>query len=280
MSDFQARQPKGVPVGGQFAATTRAETGTTLGGPPATDPTDHVHALSELMDTYVAGFPHVADEATAIAQITPHVPARIAESLWQDALQAHLAGDEQARTGAFEKIAQWEAREARWRNDTSFVSPTFDVTEQGTNGPVVYTTAVGGKYTGWRDVASIAKDVRTDLKAAQAAGYLPDEVSFSVVTDKYSGGQALRVSVRGLSDDDIYEDDLTSWSSGRRYSPTALEIRDRVGAIAGAYDSSTTDIQTDYFNVMYYSNVELEDEDRAQWRERQAAERKAARATR
>lgn len=280
MSDFQNRQPKGVPVGGQFAATTRAETGTTLGGPSAAAPTDHVQALSELMDTYVAGFPHVADEATAIAEITPHVPARIAESLWQDALQAHLAGDEQARTGAFEKIAQWEAREARWRNDPSFVSPTFDVTEQGTNGPVVYTTAVGSKYTGWRDVASVAKDVRSDLKAAQAAGYLPAEVSFSVVTDKYRGGQALRVSVRGLSDDDIYEDDLTSWSSGRRYSPTALEIRDRVGAIAGAYDSSTTDIQTDYFNVMYYSNVELEDEERAQWRERQAAERKAARATR
>ena len=279
MSEFQSRQPKGVPIGGQFAATARGETGTALGG-PATGPTDHVHALSELMDTYVAGFPHVADEAAAIAQITPHVPSRVAEALWQDALQGHLHRDDTARTAALQKIADWEAREARWRNDPAFVSPTYDVTEQGTNGPVVYTTAVGGKYTGWRDVASIAKDVRTDLKAAQAAGYLPADLKFAVVTDKYAGGQSMRVRVQGMSDDDIYEEDPTSWSSGRRYAQPALEIRERVVAIAGAYGRDTTDIQTDYFNVTYYSFVDLEDEQGAAWREQQAAARKAARASR
>lgn len=279
MTEYQPRQPKGVPVGGQFAATTRAETGTTLGA-PAGGPTEHVRALGELMDTYVAGFPHVADEAAAIAQITPHVPSRVAESLWQDALQAHLHGRAEDRTAAFAKIAEWEAREARWRNDPTFTSVTYEVTEQGTNGPVVYTTAVGSKYTGWRDVASIAKDVRTDLKAAQAAGYLPADLKFAVVTDKYSGGQSMRVRVQGLSDADIYEDDPTSWSSGRRYSKPALEIKERVEAIAGAYGRDTTDIQTDYFNVMYYCHVDLEDAQGAAWREQQSAARKAARATR
>lgn len=279
MSDFQARQPKGVPVGGQFAATARGETGTTLGGHSPL-PVNHVEALGELMDTYVAGFPHVADEAAAIAQITPHVPSRVAEALWQDALQVHLHGREDERTAAFEKIAAWEAREARWRNDPSFVSPTYDVTEQGTNGPVVYTTAVGAKYTGWRDVAAVAKDVRADLRAAQAAGYLPADLKFAVVTDKYSGGQSMRVRIQGMSDDDIYENDPTSWSSGRRYAQPALEIKERVEAIAGAYDRSTTDIQTDYFNVTYWSHVDLEDEQGAAWREQQAAARKAARATR
>lgn len=276
MSEFQSRQPKGVPIGGQFAATARGETGTTLGGPAAA-PVDHVEALGDLMETYVAGFPHVADEAAAIAEIAPHVPSRVAESLWQDALQAHLHGRTDERTAAFEKIAAWEEREARWRNDPNFVSPTYDVTEQGTNGPVVYTTAVGAKYTGWRDVASVAKDVRTDLKAAQAAGYLPADLKFAVVTDKYAGGQSMRVRVQGLTDADIYENDPTSWSSGRRYAQPALEIRDRVEAIAGAYDRSTTDIQTDYFNVTYYAFVDLEDEKAAAWREQQAAARKAAR---
>ncbi len=73
------------------------------------------------------------------------MPSRVAESLWQDALLARLHGRDEDRTAAFEKIA---ASEARWRNDAAFTSPTYDATEEGTNVPVVYTTAVGGKHTG------------------------------------------------------------------------------------------------------------------------------------
>ena len=277
MTEFKARQPKGVPVGGQFATTARAETSTTLDVPTGDNDETTVQALSDLMDAYVAGFPHVADEATAIAAIAPHVPRPVAEALWQDALVGHLHHDDERRGSALEKIAGWERREARWRSDPTFTSPTFEVTEQGTNGPVVYTTAVGAKYTGWRDVAEVAKDVRADLKAAQKAGYLPEGITMAVTVSKYSGGQAMRVSIRGMSDDDIYEQDPASWSPGRRYSAMTNEIRSRVEAISGAYDRSVTDIQTDYFHVTYWNQVEVEDAERAEWRARETARLKAMR---
>ncbi len=280
MSDFQPRQPKGVPSGGQFSTTNRAETGTTLTGSTTTGTPDQTCTVSELADRlerYLDDFPHVPDVDDVLTELVPHVPNNVADDLWHDAINAHMAGDEARRTGLLTQMVDWEARETRWQNNPTFTSPTAQVTETGTNGPVVYTTAVGSKYTGFRDVAQVAKDVRGDLKAAQAAGYLPDDVKMSVTTSKYAGGQALRVEIRGMPDQDIYRHDPTSWEPGRRYSAPCREVIDRVDAIAGAYDRSTTDAHTDYFNVMYWCHVDVEDEAGARWRAEQAAARRPAR---
>lgn len=277
MTGFQPRQPQGVPTGGQFTTTARAETGVTLDSPAqaAGDPTPR---LLDLMDAYVGGTPFVENIDAALSEVVPDVPGRIADALWHQAVVDHLHGDLDARDAALARIVTWQEREARWAKDSTFTSPTAEVTEEGTNGPVTYTTAVGGKYTGFRDVADVAKDVRQDLKAARDAGYLPEDVTFAVTTSKFSGGQAMDITVRGLTDDLIYEDDPASWHSGRRYSAEAIEIRDRIEAIGKAYDRSTTDMQTDYFNVTYFCNAQLEDEQSARWREHEAARRKAAKA--
>lgn len=280
MSDFQPRQPKGVPAGGQFSTTNRAETGTTLTGSITTGTPDPARTVGELADRlkqYLDEFPHTADTNDLLTELVPHVPNNVADDLWHDAINAHVTGDDDRRTRLLAQMVTWEARESRWKDDSTFTAPTAQVTESGANGPVVYTTAVGSKYTGFRDVADVAKDVRGDLKAAQAAGYLPDDVKMSVTTSKYAGGQALRVEIRGMSDQDIYRHDPTSWEPGRRYSAPCREVIDRVDAIAGAYDRSTTDAQTDYFNVMYWCHVDVEDEAGAQWRAKQTAARRQAR---
>lgn len=277
MSNNQHRQPRGVPVGGQFAATARAESGLQLSAGPIDQRDDHMAALSDLLDAYMSGNPIVADETASIANITPFVPGDVAAAFWQDAVVAHLHHDERAREKALGQIAEWGAREARWRTDPTFTSPTGEVSYAGTNGPVVYTTVTGSKYTGYRPAAEVAKDVRADLKGAQKAGYLPGDLTFSVTTSSYSGGQSLCVSLRGMADEDIYGSDPASWQSGRTYSAATREVRTRVEAIAGAYGRDTTDIQTDYFHVTYWCQVDVEDEERATWREQERVRIKAAR---
>lgn len=132
-----------------------------------------------------------------------------------------------------------------------------------------YTTVRGSKYTGWRDAAAIAKDVRSDIKSAVASGDLPasiggHDIAYSVTCKKYSGGQSISVAVQGMADADIYgERDQHGY---RRHSEKTQALVRKLKGIAGAYDKSTTDIQTDYFNVTYYCHVDIEDERAARFR--------------
>lgn len=271
MSENISRQPKGVPVGGQFAATARDETGLTLEPSTGTDTAaTQARALTELADAIVNGSKVIVDDIDQVETIVPNVPPQVRDDLWHEVLVATVHGNDEARTAVVDRLTTLEAREARWRNDPTFTPPTGEVTQQGTSGPVVYTTVKGSKYTGWRDVASIAKDVRTDLKEAVAAGYLPDDVTFAVTCSKYAGGQSMQVDIRGMADADIYQNDPTS-QFGQRYSATTNETRTRVEAIAGAYTRDTTDIQTDYFHVMYYAHVNVETEQGAEFRAREKA---------
>lgn len=280
MSENQRRTPRGVPTGGQFATTARTETGVTLagdGGGPASGVTE---ALSELLEAYMGGDPAVANVAERLAAITPHAPVPVTAGLWDDAVAAHLDADWDTCRDALGRIAQWDARDARWTGDPSFEPPTAAETFSGGNGPVVYTTVTGGRYTGYRPVAEVAKDVRGDLKDAQRRGYLPEGLRFAVTSASYVGGQRLLVTVQGMSDEDIYARDRVTWSPVRRLSAEAVEIRTRVEAIGGAYARSTTHSQTDYFEATYWCQVEVEDERTAAWRasERERArERRAAR---
>jgi hypothetical protein len=262
-------------VGGQFKATKLGENpGSGLTG---TRRDEQVQALSELADSIIYGESVVADDVEAALALVPNVPRHmLSDQMWHDVLSATLHRDGERRDKAIGALVDLDAREARWRSDPTFTSPTQEVTESG-NGPSVYTTVVGGKYTGYRDVADVAKDVRGDLKAAVKAGYLPDGLSFAVRTSKYAGGQSMTVDVRGMDDEDIYDQDPISEEPGRRYSQSSRELRTRVAAIAGAYGRDTTDVQTDYCNVTYFAFVQVEDSEHAELRARESAQTKAAR---
>lgn len=136
----------------------------------------------------------------------------------------------------------------------------------------------GDRYTGYRDVAEIAKECRVELKAAQAAGYLPNNLQYRVTVDKYAGGQSMRVVVCGLTDKQILTDDDPSHGGHTRgYTVEALELRSRVEQIADSWNRQDNHVQSDYFNTMYYSNVELEQERSRDFRQREADIRRAKR---
>lgn len=108
----------------------------------------------------------------------------------------------------------------------------------------------GSLYTGYRDVTEINKDARAELNRAQKAGYLPKDLKFSVRGEKFSGGQAMRVSVKGVDKETQVSED-----GHRRYSDLGGELHQRIDTIINAWNHEDNDAQTDYFNTSYYSSI-------------------------
>ena len=136
-------------------------------------------------------------------------------------------------------------------------------------------TTVGQKHTNkWRSSADVARDVRSDLKAAYAEGLLPAGTTVSVTSDSYAGGQAIAVELRGLSDADTREPSR-SWPDQIVPTPYANALTHMLDRIADAYNRQEIDSQTDYFNVSYWSRTSIETEHGRQYRERETAAKKA-----
>lgn len=139
----------------------------------------------------------------------------------------------------------------------------------------------GSKYTGPRDTADIAKDIRKDLAQAQAANYLPSALTFSVKTDKFAGGSAVRVVVQGVSDEDRRKGSADLDHYGEIDTlPEFKELGTRVEAITNAYNRQDVNFGRDYCNVSYYSSVEIESDWGKDYREKETAARKAKAAAR
>lgn len=138
----------------------------------------------------------------------------------------------------------------------------------------------GGNYKGWIDATEAAALVRKELKAAQEGNYLPSGLKFSVTRDKYSGGQSVRVTIQGLPDADRLDPVETNQWGDPADRREVRELRRRVEGITNAWNDQDIDSQTDYFNVVYYGSVNIEDDRMREFREREAATRKARKAQR
>ncbi|WP_251153834.1 hypothetical protein [Cellulosimicrobium sp. Marseille-Q4280] len=264
------RQAAGVTTGGQFVTKARQEADVDLGAsaPQAPQGTgaataDAARELMALWSGTGNAEAYYAREAEVLAS-APEVPEEVfRDDFYHPMLQAVHCGDDaelERLAGQLDAIGE---RERAWRA-AGYQPPGAEFAESPTGGPVVYQHRTGSKYDGFRDVAQIAKDVRADLKAAQKAGYLPPDMRISVRSDKYSMGQAMRLAVSGLSDEDLYQpkSDL-DLSYGRRNTAYAREVRDRIEAIAKAYDQTESESQTDYYHGTYHCFVELIDAERA-----------------
>ncbi len=157
----------------------------------------------------------------------------------------------------------------------SYEVPTFVREENADN---YYPATTGSKFTGYRPATEIAKDVRNDLKEAQAKGYLPKHLKFSVTVDKGSLTSSIKVDIQGASDEQIYSAEKNDWGHAK-FSDEAKELQNRVEGIAKAYNQSRTNSQVDYFQETYYSRVTLEDEHSAKYRAKEDSEAKAKRET-
>lgn len=131
----------------------------------------------------------------------------------------------------------------------------------------------GSKYDSNQNIVDVAKAVRKDLKDAFPGA------KFSVRTSKFSMGCSITVEPKSgnfpslvtlrseAEGSDEYGQDFDS----NRDNANALEAK--IEAIVRAYGRFDTDSQTDYWNVSFYSHVDL-----STIREAELAELRATRA--
>ena len=132
-----------------------------------------------------------------------------------------------------------------------------------------YSSFVGAKYDGYQPAAVIAKKVRADLKAAQASRALPDGVTYTVHSDSYAGGQAIRITAMGLPNSAMTRED--QWSIGPRRTTEIAELDRTLMAIGQAYDRSQSGM--DMHNGTYYCQTTFEDEHSRMYRQFEKAEK-------
>jgi len=133
-----------------------------------------------------------------------------------------------------------------------------------------YPVVTGPRYDPdqWRTSAEVARLLRADLKAAQQSAALPPTAVFSVRSESFAGGQAVRVEIRNLPDPEILDDHP---DYPHRLNRDARELERTVRRMANAYNRDASDRQSDVYDVHYYAHVMIETEAGREARQRLAA---------
>lgn len=286
------RQDAGTPSGGEFKAYAHQAPTVTLGRHTA--PTSNrsvpeslrmaqiqdpglVRELEWLIKLSVDGDDLTNDlRCEAFSDRVPHLQVQEAYGYFNQALAAARDGEDWNAV-VTEAAAADTVRHPGGALAEGYIPPV----PEHLPGYMEGTMEVGAKYDGPRDTAQISKDIRKDLAAAQAANYLPASLGFSVKTDKFAGGSAIRVVVQGVADEDrtMGSTDLDRWGE-RDTLPEFKELGKRVEAITDAYNRQDVNSFRDYCNVSYYSSVEIESDRGLAYREAEAAARKVKAAAR
>ena len=285
------RQPKGVPVGGQFAATAHTEPSISLGQHAATSSNRHVPESLRMahfqdpklvsdLEWEIERSIGVSDaevdyHCEAFSDRVPHLHVEEAYGYFGQAMQAKTRGEDW-RTVVAEAAAADTERHPGGKLKDGYIPPIIDHQPGYQQG----TLSTGSKYTGYRDATAICKDIRADLKAATEANYLPAGLKYSVTNDKYSGGQSIRVSIQGVTDAERVDLSEPGRHGGYAQLKEATELQARVEAITNAYNQTNIDSQSDYFHAAYWGHADIESDSYRQFREAETAKRKAAAATR
>jgi hypothetical protein len=283
------RQPKGVPVGGQFAATAHAEPSVSLGrhAAPATPnrPVPESLLMAHFQDPKLIGElewqierslgvsdAEVDYRCEAFSDLVPNLQVEEAYGYFNQALNAFHRKDDWKSV-----IAEAAAADTAAHPGGTLKGDYQPPIAQHQRGYQQGTLTTGSKYTGYRNATDICKDIRTDLKAATEANYLPAGLKYSVTNDKYSGGQSISVVIQGVGDADRTDPTELDHRGDYAQLKEAKELQERVEAITNAYNRTDIDSQSDYFNVGYWGRAEIETDRSRQFRESEAAKRKAAR---
>lgn len=125
---------------------------------------------------------------------------------------------------------------------------------------------LGGHHEPGRDITDIAKDVRGDIKRAQDDGWLREDLSYSVRTERFSQGRAMRVQVRGMTDDErlgYARDpiDPSRFNPDGTHSAEAEETRERLSMIVDQYNRDASGEPVESFDADFYHSVEFETEE-------------------
>lgn len=181
----------------------------------------------------------------------PHMPEHRFDERWNDMRKAtaeeghnsHAASE--ARYRAVMEEQAWADARGATMYDQSYQPPANKSGLLRGRFPGNATKVqIGEKYTERREITAVAKDVRTEIATAAEAGYLPSNLKYRVVSERFAGGQALRVEVRGLTDDQTVMNG-------------AIELRRRLDALANVYNRSEMEMSTDRQRTDYFVNVAL-----------------------
>lgn len=177
-------------------------------------------------------------------------------------------GDEDAARDLSQRIADLEVAERSYL-DSDWRPGATEVTDEGNYFGALYT---GSRYDPSQSTADVAKAMRADIKDAKAAGFIPDDLKYRVVTD----GNAVRVIVEDMLDERAKWRNVGSAYAqpgrdfGVEMSWEANRLDDRLKDIGAAYARSRSNSQADYSNVSTYVFVEIESEFSAMWRRQEA----------
>ena len=111
----------------------------------------------------------------------------------------------------------------------------------------------GPKYQANMDIKDIAKEVRKAIKM--------DGFQFSVKIKRYSGGQSLYVGIKVVPDDfpmAVLEDRFDGYQPRWVYSPELKALIDSIKDVVDSFNYNGSDVMVDYFDVNFYSFVDLE----------------------
>lgn len=163
--------------------------------------------------------------------------------------------------------------------EPAYIAPT-GIYRDGYLGAIEF---IGGRYTGYRPYADINKDIRADIKRAIKAQHLPADITYSVTGESYSGGQSIRIEIRGLRDSQVRAPRPQEPGENIRpteylRTPAAAELERRLRALGEAYNHDNSNSMVDHFDTMYYLHVEFESEWSRAYRLKEAAKAKAKRA--
>jgi hypothetical protein len=171
----------------------------------------------------------------------------------------------------------------------------------------MYERAYGSKYDRSLSRVDIAKAIRADIKEAVKAGKLPESAKYSVQSRSYAGGFSIDIRVKNFHEAYVVCDGFAAqspeqealygkrlcgnyWCSERndsehakphdRLSWEAVQVEEKLKAIAWAYNFDGSDSQRDYFDVNFYSHVDIESARDAEFQAQHVAAKKAAAAAR
>lgn len=143
----------------------------------------------------------------------------------------------------------------------------------------MYEITYGKKYEQGLDVSEIAKRIRQEIKEAIAKDELPKGLKVSVTISRFSGGRSLDATIKEVPTGFVVrnpervkleaDDPNTFYPTCHHpiFTPEATEIEEKIKALIAAYNYDGSEIQADYWNVNFYSNVrwhhKLEELDKA-----------------
>ena len=130
-----------------------------------------------------------------------------------------------------------------------------------------YERSYGSTYDKTLTTTQIAKLVRAKIRDYTKSGRLPKGLKVSVRSEYFANGSSIGAKITAmpfpifnenrLRAEIEYPNDVAQWPR-EAYSPRALRVLAEIKALMAGYNHDGSDIQTDYWDVKFYSSIQFD----------------------